>query len=128
MRRPLHRFSLAVLLVILTIGLPTIAQARVDFDIGIGVPGPHYYHPYYGPHYYVPPPVYYYPPPVAYAPPPPIAYAPAPMVVQTPVPPPGARAGQYCREYHGDATIDRRGQPFYGTACMQPDGKWHIGN
>lgn len=32
----------------------------------------------------------------------------------------------YCRQFNGDATIDASGQPFYGTACLQGDGRWHI--
>lgn len=32
----------------------------------------------------------------------------------------------YCRQFHGDATIDASGQPFYGTACFESDGRWHI--
>jgi hypothetical protein len=31
-----------------------------------------------------------------------------------------------CIKFNGDATNDQTGQPFYGTACMQADGKWHI--
>lgn len=34
----------------------------------------------------------------------------------------------YCREYQGNATIDGSSQPFYGTACLQPDGSWRIAN
>lgn len=132
MRRRFSRLSLAIFLVALAAGLPAVAQARVSVDVGIGPRfGPHYYAPryyaphYYAPHYYIPPPVYYYPPPVVYAPPPPVVYTPPPVVVQSP---PAAAAGAQCREYHGNATIDRRAQPFYGTACLQPDGKWHIVN
>src|SRR5690242_2512458 len=80
MRRKMRRLTLLAVLAIVATGLPAIAEARVDVDIGIGVPGPRYYRPhYYAPHYYAPPPVYYYPPPaVVYAPPPPIVYTPAP--------------------------------------------------
>jgi hypothetical protein len=31
-----------------------------------------------------------------------------------------------CREFHGDAIINDTGAPFYGTACLEPDGLWHI--
>jgi hypothetical protein len=74
---------------------------------------------YMGPPAYYPPPYYYYPAPVYYAPPPPVYYAPpAPAPAQQP----------YCREYQGNATVDSSGQPFYGRACLQPDGQWHIIN
>src|SRR5271156_3529636 len=76
------------------------AQARVFVGVGIGVPGPVYY----------PAPVVVAPPPVLYAPPP-IAY----------VTPP-APAGQDCREYRSQTTIDGRPQDTVGTACRQPDG------
>jgi hypothetical protein len=69
---------------------------------------------YYSPYYYDP---YYYPP-TYYVPP---AYA-----------APGAAPGVYaptagsCRQFSGDATVDASGQPFFGTACLGADGKWHI--
>lgn len=101
-------------LAILAIGASlTPAEAhRSRVFIGVGT--------YFGPPYgYYPPPYYYYPPPVYYAPAP-VYYAPAPAVV-TPA--------QNCRDYRGDATVDGSGgQPFYGRACLQPDGKWHIVN
>lgn len=60
---------------------------------------------------------YYYPPPPAYYPPPP------PRVVYVePQPAPT------CRVFHGDATIDASGRPFYGTACFGSDNRWHIVN
>ena len=65
-----------------------------------------------------PPPIYV-PSPV-YAPRP--VYVPPPVYVQPPAPRP------YCREYQGDAIINGSGQPFYGTACLQPDGSWRIVN
>jgi hypothetical protein len=34
--------------------------------------------------------------------------------------------GDYCREYHRDATVGGRQQQVYGTACLQPDGSWEI--
>jgi hypothetical protein len=67
-------------------------------------------------YYMPPPPAYYYPPPPVYYAPPPAAYAPAPV------------PASYCREYRGDASIDSSGAPFYGRACLMPDGKWHIVN
>ena len=57
--------SFALLAASVALGAPW-AQARVDVDIGVGLPG-----------FYAPPPVYYAPPPpVYYAPPPPVYYAP----------------------------------------------------
>ncbi|MGH6953124.1 MAG: hypothetical protein ACREGL_03015 [Alphaproteobacteria bacterium] len=66
-------------------------------------------------YYYAPPPVYYYPAP-------PVYYHPAPTrhYVQRSYPRP------YCREFRGDAIIDDTGNPFFGTACLEPDGRWHI--
>ncbi len=99
---------LMVLLFALIAGLPIAAHARVVVGFGFGyAPVPYYY----------PPPVYYYPPPVVYAPPP-VYYAPAPA--------PQSGAAPNCREYRGDAVIDGDNQPFYGTACLEADGKWHI--
>jgi hypothetical protein len=121
---------IAALTIALVAALPGAANARVFVGVGIGVPGPFYYGP---PVYYAPPPVYYAPPPAYYPPPaPPVYYAPpAPPAYYTPnpVPAPTAAAPQpsgNCRQYNGDATIDGQNQPFYGTACLQADGKWHI--
>ncbi len=81
-----------------------------SFFLGLNLGPPAYYYPpprrYY---YYVPPPVYYVPPP-------PVVYAP-PMAT-----------GPACRTFSGDATIDASGAPFYGTACLEADGRWHIVN
>ena len=115
---------------VVSTGVPAMARTRVFLGVGVGAP-------MYAPppvYYYPPPPVYYAPPPVVYAPPPPtVVYAPPPPALPapatptaTPAPPP-AQTGN-CREYRGDATIDGKSQPFYGTACLQPDGKWHIVN
>lgn len=62
------------------------------------------------------PPYYYYPP--AYYPPPVAPY-------YTPAPAYAAPSGN-CRQFNGDARIDASGQPFYGTACLGADGRWHI--
>jgi len=100
----------------LAVGVPAAAQARVFVGVGIGVPVYRPYRPYYAPVYY-PPPAVVYAPPVVVAPPQvavPAVTAPAPT--------------GYCRQYRGDATVDGAGQPFYGTACLQPDGRWHIAN
>ena len=73
---------------------------------------PYYAYPYAYPYDY-PPPAYYYPPPTYYY---------APPVYSAPAPTPN------CRRFNGDASIDASGQPFYGTACLQADGRWHIAN
>jgi hypothetical protein len=31
-----------------------------------------------------------------------------------------------CRTFHGDATIDASQKRFYGSACLEADGRWHI--
>lgn len=131
-----------------------LAQDRHDRDRDRRGP-PHYYvhdfdrwhggHWFHGPHggrpgwwwvigdswYYYPAPVYPYPDPYALpmvvAPPgpPPVAVAPPPPPVASAPPPANA---PYCREYHGDAIINGSNQPFYGTACLEQDGAWHIQN
>jgi hypothetical protein len=65
--------------------------------------------------YFYPAPIYPYPDPYAL----PVLAAPGPTVV---VPAPQ----QQCREYQGDAVMNDNGQPFFGTACLGPDGQWHI--
>ena len=65
--------------------------------------------------------VWYVNPPPVYAYAPPVAVAPVPVPVQ-----PRIYAAPYCREFQGDAIIDGTNQRFYGTACLQPDGAWHI--
>ena len=73
--------------------------------------------PYYDPFFY-PYPAYYGPP---YYP-----YYPAPYAVPAP---PTISPQANCVRFNGDATNDQTGRPFYGTACMQADGKWHmVGN
>jgi hypothetical protein len=75
------------------------------------------YYPAYSPYYYGYP---AYPlDPYAYSAPAPGAVYQAPAY-QAPAP------AANCRRYNGDATIDASGQPFYGTACVGPDGRWHI--
>ena len=119
MRRCLK--GLIGLTVVLLASAPLAAQARVFVGVGIGV---QLYAPFYGP-----PPAYYYPPPAVYSPP--VVYAPPPVVYTapavTPVAAPPPQTGN-CREYRGDAIIDGKSQPFYGTACLRPDGRWHIVN
>jgi hypothetical protein len=109
------RRATAILAVLLLIGYAAPAAARTHVVLGFGaVFAPAPYYP--APAYYYPPPAYYYPAPAYYYPP--AYYAPGPTVT------PGPQ--RYCREYQGNATIDGSSQPFYGTACLEPDGKWHI--
>jgi len=79
-------------------GLAASSAAEARGFVGFGVP--------------LGPPAYYYPPPQAYAPPSAV----------------GDESGQdqTCREYQSTTTIDGRPQASYGTACLQPDGTWHI--
>jgi hypothetical protein len=119
---------LAVLLLALAIGAPASADSRTYISVGtVYGSGPHYrhhdYRPYPRHYYYGPPPVVYYVPAprVYYPPPPPVVYVPAPAVVMPSAPPQA-----YCRGFQGDATFDESGRPFYGTACLEPDGRWHI--
>jgi hypothetical protein len=67
--------------------------------------------------YFYPAPTYPYPDPATL----PAIAAPTPATV-VPAPAPS----QTCREYHGDAIINDTNQPFYGTACLESDGQWHI--
>jgi len=116
MRRVLSLVGLLAF-VALAVGVPAAAQARVVVGVGIGVPVYRPYYPYYAPVYYPPPAVVYAPPPVVVAPP----QVAVPSVA-------GPAPSGYCRQYRGDATVDGASQPFYGTACLQPDGRWHIVN
>lgn len=88
---------------------PATAGTHVAVGVGFG-----YYAPW---PYYPPPPVYYVPPPVIYYPP---TYYMPPQPTVTP-------SGN-CRVFNGDATHDETHTPFYGTACLGPDGKWHVAN
>jgi hypothetical protein len=115
MRRYLNIVGLLAF-VALAVGVPAAAQARVFVGVGIGVPVYRPYYPYYAPYYA---PAYYPPPAVVYAPPP-VVVAPTPVVAPAPT--------SNCRQYRGDATVDGANQPFYGTACLQADGRWHIVN
>lgn len=94
-------------LMALAVAAPAEARGRVFFGLNVGVP------------LYLGPPAYYYPPPAYYYPPP--AYYPPPRVVYAPPAPPAN-----CQIFRGDASIDASGQPFYGTACLQADGRWYI--
>lgn len=66
--------------------------------------------------------------------PPPGYYVPyQPTYVAPPSPPPAPPvtyidedSGSYCREYSKTIRIGDRVQESYGTACLQPDGSWHI--
>ena len=61
---------------------------------------------------------FYSAPAYAYAPPPRVIYYPAYMPAVVPT--------QQCTFFNGDAVIDGSGQPFYGSACLFTDGRWHI--
>jgi hypothetical protein len=72
--------------------------------------GPAFGYPYYNP--------YYYDYPGTWAP------DAGPYVVPSPLyaaPSPGQ-----CRTFAGDALVTGTNQPFYGSACLQPDGQWHV--
>jgi hypothetical protein len=117
---------LAGLLVAVVCGLaaPGAAEARGFVGFGFGVPlGPPAYYPP-PPVYYAPLPPVYYPPPAYYYPPP--AYYPPPQASAPPSTVGDSAQDQTCREYQSTTTIDGRPQPSYGTACLQPDGTWHI--
>ena len=95
------------------------------------LPPPPGYYQMPPPGYYPPPPGYpqapgYYPPPPGYYPPPPAYYYPPPAAYYAP--PAAAAPAPRCRTYNGDASLDDSGQPFYGTACLEADGRWHIVN
>jgi len=118
---------LAVLLFALVVSAPAHARVFVSF----GFP----FFPFYGPAYYYPPPAYYYPPPYSYPPqgyyPPQQGYAAPDAYAQSapqsaPAQTVSPTASKNCRTYKGDATIDSSGKPFYGRACLEADGHWHV--
>jgi len=112
--------GLAVLVLALAISAPASAHSRFFFGFGFPL---FWGFPYYAPYYY-PAPVYYTPPPVYYAPQP-AYYSPYDAFFNRPVyTPPQPRVN--CRKFSGDGIDDDTGQPFYGVACLQADGKWHI--
>ena len=102
-------------------------HSHVSFAFGFGGwggwPGYGYWYP---PTYYYPPSYGYYGypyygyPPTAYAAP--QGYGGGTVAPNTQAP------ARECRNYNGDATIDANGTPFYGQACLEADGKWHIVN
>ena len=116
---------LPALLFVVAVGVPASALARghggfhghrgfhshVFLGFGCCGFGPGYYYPAYSPYYYG----YPYPTdpyPYAYSAPPSVVYQQAPAA--------------NCRSFNGNTTIDASGQPFYGTACLGSDGRWHI--
>lgn len=123
--RPVFRF-LAVLLLTLVVSAP--AHARVFVSLGFPFfpfyfGSPYYYPPaYYPPPYYYPPQQGYYPPQQGYAPDAYAQNAPQSAPSETVSPSPSKN----CRTYRGDATIDSTGRPFYGRACLESDGRWHV--
>lgn len=62
------------------------------------------------------------PPPrrVVVVPPPVIVHQPPPAMVYAPLP------QAYCREYTSSALVNGRPVETWGTACLQPDGRWRI--
>jgi hypothetical protein len=121
--RPVMRF-LAVVFLVLTASAPA-ANARVFVSFGFP------FFPFWGPAYYYPPaPAYYYPPPYYYPPQQsyyaPDAYANAPQGAPAPAQTVSPTSARNCRTYKGDATIDSSGRPFYGRACLEADGRWHV--
>ncbi|MEQ9641795.1 MAG: hypothetical protein RIM84_17355 [Alphaproteobacteria bacterium] len=53
-----------------------------------------------------------------------VIFAPPPVYYVQPAPPPPPR--ETCARFNGDATVDGRGTPFHGVACLRGDGRWHI--
>lgn len=49
----------------------------------------------------------------------PVYVLPPPVVLQAPPP-------AYCREYTATTMVNGRPVETYGTACLQPDGRWRI--
>jgi hypothetical protein len=95
--------------------------------------GPAYYHHphYWHPHYWRPGPrvVFLAPPPVVYGPPPAVVYTPnAPLNAYPASQPYRTADGRYCREYQATVMVNGAPQQSFGTACLQPDGSWHIVN
>jgi len=58
-------------------------------------------------------PLYRYPPAYYYDAPPRVVYV-------------EPRRAPVCRQFRGDATVDANGRRFFGTACLEADGRWHI--
>lgn len=115
------------LLLALTASVATSAPAAAHGHVFIGVGFPLFWPSYY----YAPAPVYYAPPPYYYGPGyygpsyyAPSYYSPRPVYYT----PPAAVAPPTCRKFDGDAVNDDSSELFYGTACLQSDGKWHIVN
>jgi len=84
-------------------------HSHVFLGFGFGCCGGYWpgYYPAYYPYYYG------YPYPAD-----PYAYSAPGAVYQAPA--------SNCRQFNGDAIIDASGQPFFGTACLTSDGRWHI--
>ncbi len=84
---------------------------------------PRYAYSYYEPMYVAPP-----------APPPPRVVYYEPQVVEYRYTSPaivsegyvGSSSSRYCREYTQQVRINGQLQETYGTACLRPDGSWHI--
>ncbi len=115
MKAPLTRLaalSVIALAVSAAALAPSSASARIILGFGLGFP-------LFAPAY--PPPAYYVPPPPA-----PAAYDPPPAA-PAPAPAPAPSSAQ-CRPYSATAIIDGQAREATGTACLEPDGAWHIVN
>lgn len=58
-------------------------------------------------------------------------YQPNYVAPPSPPPPPPSTyidedSGSYCREFSQTIRIGNRVQESYGTACLEPDGSWHV--
>ena len=118
--------ALAALMLLLVVSLPGAAQAGgvfIAFPFPFIFPFPFFGAPYYSPPAYYPPPAPYYPQPAVYQP----QAAPAATTAH-----PAAASAAHtatshnCKTFKGNATSDDTHEPFYGTACLGTDGKWHI--
>jgi hypothetical protein len=47
-----------------------------------------------------------------------------PVIVTTEGPPAVYEGRAYCRSFHGDAIVAGTDRPFFGDACLQPNGRW----
>jgi len=53
-------------------------------------------------------------------------YNPAGLIYVVPTPVYSAPWPGECRVFQGNAVVAGSGLPFAGTACWQPDGRWHV--
>jgi len=129
----MKKIVLTALLMVLALGAPIPAEARVHVSLGFGCcwwgPGwwgyPYDTTPYYYAPYYAAPPVVYAPatPSVVYTTPAPsVNFTPSPVIQATQTSPVFTdAAGRTCRQFKATS-----GSPAYGTACLQGDGTWRV--